>query len=121
MNTFREKTTNLMEKAPKSLKALLQAATVGFSVVSVKADTLWEVGKTASTDLFAKMKDLYCNGLFWPLLGLNLILLAFTKDDKKRGVLRYALIAIIIVYVIFNGITLLKETLDDFITGNGIN
>ena len=132
---IQEKVLTTREKSP--FKTRVMAATAGLQMLVAKActptvfaaeqqqnsgdGTIWSVGQTAGKNLFDNMKNLYCDGLFLPLLALNLILLAVTKDDKKRGVLRYALIVLVVVYIIFNATGTIIKTITDFIATSNIS
>lgn len=131
---IQEKVLTTREKSP--FKTRVMAATAGLQMLVARActptvfaaeqqnsgdGTIWAVGQTAGKNLFDKMKNLYCDGLFLPLLALNLILLAVTKDDKKRGVLRYALIMLVVVYIIFNATGTIIKTITDFIATSNIS
>lgn len=55
---------------------------------------------TASTSLLNEISRVYCGSLFFLLLGINIVVLAFSKNDKVLAVGKRTIIFIIAAYFI---------------------
>ena len=55
---------------------------------------------SASTSLLSEISRVYCGSLFFLLLGVNVVVLAFSKNDKVLAVAKRTIIFIIAAYFI---------------------
>lgn len=92
-------------------------------VSPIYGDTnIFDAGGNLADSLFNQIKDLYVGKLFPLLLVVNLVLLAFTKDDKKVALLKRTLITICVVFIAMHLVSLITSTLTGFsetMTGAG--
>lgn len=101
----------------KSTKRLLIiVATLLLMVGCVFCTDVFAAGEEISIDFFTKIKNLYCNGLFYPLIGIALVLWGFfAKDQKKGDIFKNACIIIVGVFVALHLIGSLKVTIENIV------
>ena len=79
------------------------------------SDDVFEVGNQITDNLITKISDFYCDKLFLLLLVVNLVLLAFTKNEKKTALYQKTLITIVVVYVVLQFSTRITGFIDGLI------
>ena len=104
-------------KRKKWLRFTIITLTLLLAIGCVFCTDIFTVGETITKDLFTKVKDFYCNGLFYLLGGLDLIFMAvYAKDDKKFAVFKAAGIAVVGVFIGLHLIGLVKTTLTGIVS-----
>lgn len=97
-------------------RILIIAATLLLMVGCVFCTDVFAAGEEISMDLFSKVKNLYCNGLFFPLIAIALVLWGFfAKDQKKGEIFKNACIIIVGVFVALHLISSLKVTIENIV------
>lgn len=56
--------------------------------------------ETASGKVLNEISSVYCGSIFYLLLGINVIVLAFSKNDKVLGIAKRTLIFIVLAYFV---------------------
>lgn len=54
----------------------------------------------ASDNLLKELEAIYCGSLFFLLLGVNVVWLAVTKNEKVMGILKKTLIGLLVAYIV---------------------
>lgn len=106
-----------LHKRKKILRIAIISCTLLLMVGCVFCTDIFTVGETITKDLFTKVKDFYCNGLFYLLGGLDLIFMAiYAKDDKKFAIFKAAGIAVVGVFIGLHLIGTIKTTLSGIVS-----
>lgn len=101
----------------KLVRVCIIITTLLLMIGCVFCSDIFTVGEDISKDLFTKIKSLYCDGLFYLLVAIDLLLWAiFAKDDKKSKIFQYALYVIIGVFFAFHLIGVAKNTITDIVS-----
>ena len=66
-----------------------------------------------SNNIVTQITDLYCNKLFPLLFVVNLVFIAFTKDERKMSVEKKALITICVVFVLIKVVDVVTATMNE--------
>ena len=96
MKKVLEKSKNVM------LKIALMVSAYSVSVIPMMAkNNLTITGKftTAAGKLLSDLEKIYCGSVAWLLLVINILVLAFSKDDKVIGIAKRSLATIVIAYI----------------------
>ena len=88
-------------------------AMIGFGFASQGTNTLWEATESAGNDLIKNLRRFYCYTAFPILLVINLLGMAFTKDERMIAVIKKALIIEAIVFIGIFAIAAIRDTLID--------
>lgn len=100
----------------KILKYAIMTVTLSLMIGCVFCNDIFVVGEEISKDLYTRIKEVYCDGLFWVLGVLDLVLWAvYSKDDKKRAIFKGAMITLVGVYLALNLYGVGKDTIDKII------
>ena len=85
----------------------------------VETETVFSAGGNLMDNLVTQLTDFYCGKAFWLLAVVNLVLLAFTKNDKKVELYKKSLIIICVVYALLKCSNLVTSTIDSLLQGAG--
>ena len=91
-----------------TLVAVMFAISLGFAN---ETGTLWTATESAGSDLLKNLRRFYCYTAFPILLVINLLGMAFTKDEKMIAVIKKALIIEAIVFIGIFAIAAIRDTL----------
>ncbi len=72
-------------------------------IVTMFATTQTTLGgnlETGASNLIQEVEAIYCGSVAWLLLAINVIILAFSKDEKKLGFAKRAIAVIIVAYIV---------------------
>lgn len=90
-------------KRNKWLRFSIISLTLILAIGCVFCSDIFSIGESITKDLFTKIKDFYCNGLFYLLGGLDLLLMAlYAKDEKKFAIFKTAGIWVIVIFIVFH-------------------
>ncbi len=108
------KAYELQSKVPQNVKlAVGQAMIIYSSLMAYKASTIWDTSEAAGTNLWGKLKDLYCNAIFLPLLIATIIGWAvLAKNEKAAGAFKTAIKAECIAFIVLQFPTVITATLE---------
>lgn len=55
---------------------------------------------TGAYNLIKEIESIYCGSVAWLLLAINILVLAFSKDEKKIGFAKRALAVVVVAYAV---------------------
>lgn len=87
---------------------------------TVAEQTIFTAGESIVSSLTTTISDFYTQKCFPLLLVVNLVLLAFTKNEKRVELYKKSLVVICVVYVLLRGSALITSTLDSILSGAGV-
>lgn len=124
INKIADKAYGVQEKIPQNIKlAVAQAMIIYSSLMAYKATTIWDTAESAGNNLWGKLKDLYCNAIFLPLLIATVIGWAvLAKNEKAAGMFKSAIKAECIAFIVLQIPTVITATLEQiggWLNGNG--
>lgn len=76
-------------------------------------NSLFDKAGQLSDNIVNGLTDLYCNKLFPLLFVVNLVLLAFTKDERKLGIEKKSLITICVIFVLIKVVDVIVATMNE--------
>lgn len=83
------------------------------SAAGSAANSLFEKAGNLSDNIVTGLTDLYCNKLFPLLFVVNLVFLAFCKDERKVAAGKRVLISICVIFVLIKVVDVVTATLNE--------
>ena len=106
-----------LHKRNKLLRIAIISCTLLLMVGCVFCTDIFQAGEAITKDLFTKVKEFYCDGLFYLLGALDLVFMAlYAKDDKKFAIFKAAGIAVVGVFIGLHLIGSVKTTITGIVS-----